>query len=599
MVDGDVVAAAQQERFSRIKHDPRCRSTPSVSASNASVEPDGLDAVVYYDKPLTTFNRIMRSYAAAGIRGVTTFPSAMQEWMGRKLWVPFEVERAILDLGYKMPGRLLFAEHHVSHAAAFYPSPFEQAAILTFDGVGEWATSSVGVGRGAKVELLREMRFPDSIGLLYSAFTAFCGFKVNSGEYKLMGLAPFGRPTHRDTILNELIELRDDGSFVMNLRYFDFLAGKRMTNRRFERLFGGPARRPESPSPNANSTWRRPSRTSPRRSCCGWRFAHSLTGDDDVVLGGGVALNCVANGRLLREGPFQRVWVQPAAGDAGNAIGCALWAYHEVLERPRTMPVSASADGMHGCQLGTRYDPDAIAASLDEQCRPHERLADEQELADRIAGLIADGNVVGYFQGRMEFGPRALGNRSILADPRDQAMQAKVNLAIKKRESFRPFAPAVLADKASEWFDLDQPSPYMMFVAPVAARHLRTAGSDDDAVGDDPSTARTDLQARLAAIDSDIGAVTHIDGSARVQTVDADRFGALHRLLTAFDRRTGCPVLVNTSFNVRGEPIVESPEDAYRCFMTTDMDVLVLEDCVLLKADQPPYEGPVPEFAAD
>ena len=592
VVDGEVVAAAQQERFSRKKHDPSFPLDAVRYCLDAGgIAPDGLTAVAYYDKPLTTFVRIIRSYVAAGPRGIKTFPKAMSEWSTRKLWTSLEIERGIRSLGWSMPKDLFYAEHHISHAAAaFYPSPFERAAIMTMDGVGEWATSSIGVGRGNTVELLREQRFPDSLGLLYSAFTYHCGFRVNSGEYKLMGLAPYGEPRYVDRILGQLVELSDDGSMRMDLRYFDYLAGGRMTNRRFEELFDGPARHPDAPITEREVDLAASIQEVVERAVLGMaRTAREITGERQVVLAGGVALNCVANGRLLREGPFDDLWVQPAAGDAGSALGCAAWAYHDVLGHERTVP---QPDGMHGTFLGPSYSGASIAAELEAQGRPFERITDDAARADRIAELLADGQIVGVLQGAMEFGPRALGNRSILADPRGADVQQTLNLRIKQRESFRPFAPAVLAEHASAWFDLDRPSPSMTLVAPVAAD--RWVDAPAESVGG--TTTVTDI---VTQVRSQIPAVTHVDHSARIQTVDAERAPAFHRILTAFHERTGCPVLVNTSFNLRGEPIVCSPEDAYRCFMHTDIDHLVLEDCILAKADQPAWDGPAPHIELD
>lgn len=468
VVDGEVVAAAQQERFSRVKHDP---SFPldaiEYCLQEGAVQLDGLTAVAYYDKPLTTFVRVMKSYVAAGPRGIRTFPRAMNEWSTRKLWTSLEIERGIRTLGWEMPEDLYYAEHHVSHAAAaFYPSPFERAAIVTMDGVGEWATSSIGVGRGRTVELLREQRFPDSLGLLYSAFTYHCGFRVNSGEYKLMGLAPYGEPAYVDRILTDLVELSEDGSLRLDLRYFDFLAGRRMTNRRFEGLFDGPAREPEAPVTKRECDLARSIQEVTEQAVMGTaRTAREVTGEENLVLAGGVALNCVANGRLRRDGVFDEIWVQPAAGDAGSAVGCALWAHHQVLERPRQV---CTPDAMSGTYLGPGFAGDDIAADLATADRPFERLTDPDRRADRVADLLDGGGVVAVFQGRMEFGPRALGHRSILADPRDPETQRTLNLRVKQREGFRPFAPAVLAEHAREWFELEGPSPYMTFVAPVA-----------------------------------------------------------------------------------------------------------------------------------
>ena len=603
VVDGEVVAAAQQERFSRVKHDPAFPlDAIEYCLHEGGVARDGLTAVAYYDKPLTTFVRVMKSYVAAGPKGIRTFPRAMNEWSTRKLWTSLEIERGIRTLGWEMPDDLLYAEHHVSHAAAaFYPSPFERAAIVTMDGVGEWATSSIGVGRGRTVELLREQRFPDSLGLLYSAFTHHCGFRVNSGEYKLMGLAPYGEPTYVDRILTDLLELSDDGSIRLDLRYFDFLASRRMTNRRFDQLFDGPARTPEGPLTQRECDLARSIQEVTERAVLGTaRTAREVTGEANLVLAGGVALNCVANGRLRHEGLFDEIWVQPAAGDAGSALGCALWAHHQVLERPRRV---TTPDAMSGTYLGPGFSGDAIAADLVAAERPFVRLSDADPRADRLAELLDDGQVVAVFQGRMEFGPRALGHRSILADPRDPETQRTLNLRVKQREGFRPFAPAVLAEHAAEWFDLDGPSPYMTFVAPVAESHLVDGAADREGTGEPRPDAEGGTTAvltdRIAEVRSDIPAVTHLDCSARVQTVAEDQAPALHGILSAFHRRTGCPVLVNTSFNVRGEPIVATPEDAYRCFMTTDIDWLLLEDCLLHRADQPPWDGPAPAIELD
>ncbi len=592
IVDGEIVAAAQQERFSRLKHDPAFPiDAIGYCLAEGDVPPDGLTAVAYYDQPLASFTRIIRSFVAAGPKGIRTFPRAMSEWSTRKLWTSLEIDRGIRSLGFNPPP-LHYADHHVSHAAAaFFPSPFERAAIVTMDGVGEWATSTIAVGRGRTIELLREQRFPDSLGLLYSAFTAHCGFRVNSGEYKLMGLAPYGEPTYVDRILGDLIEMADDGTIRMDLRYFDFLAGRRMTNRRFDDLFDGPARAPEAPITRRELDLARSIQSVVEdvvlRTA---ETARAITGESNLTLAGGVALNCVANGRLAREGPFDEIWVQPAAGDAGSAVGCALWVHHQVLKNPRT---TRADDAMAGAYLGPGFDPDLIAADLSAAGRPFTRIPDEGQRAAKVAELLDAGQVVAVFQGRMEFGPRALGHRSILADPRDRRVQRNLNLRVKRREGFRPFAPAVLAEYATDWFDLAGPSPYMTIVSPVAARLLVEPEEVLDARdGDRPEDVAA--QAR-----SEIPAVTHVDGSARVQTVDADRSPRFHRILQAFHERTGCPVLVNTLFNVRGEPIVATPEDAYRCFATTDIDWLVLEDCLLERQAQPAWDGPVVDSAPD
>lgn len=588
--DGRVVAAAQQERFSRVKHD-RAFPLDAIAAclELADVGPDGLDAVAYYDKPLTSFVRVMKSFAAAGPAGLGVFGEAVGEWTSRKLWTSLEIERGIRSLGFAMPDNLFYAEHHISHAAAaFYPSPFERAAIVTMDGVGEWATSSIGIGRGRTIELLREQRFPHSLGLLYSAFTAHCGFRVNSGEYKLMGLAPYGEPRYVERILDRVVEIADDGAIRLDLRYFAFLAGRRMTNRRFDDLFDGPARTPESPITQRECDLARSIQVVVEdvvlRTA---RTARDITGERCVVLAGGVALNCVANGRLREAGVFDEVWVQPAAGDAGSAVGCALWAAHELLGQRRTV---LAPDAMSGTYLGPDIDPEAVVAWLDDAGRPFERLDDAARRSTRIAEELASGSVVAVCQGRMEFGPRALGHRSILADPRDPHTQRRLNLRVKQRESFRPFAPAVLAERAEEWFELSSPSPYMTFVAPLVERRRLEPEPLP------PNSAVTD---RVAQTRSEIPAVTHVDYSARVQTVDRDQAPLLHGILTEFDRLTGCPVLVNTSFNVRGEPIVCTMEDAYRCFMSTAVDVLLIGDCLLERARQPEWSEPTVSAALD
>jgi carbamoyltransferase len=589
--DGVVVAAAQEERFTRRKHDEAFPANAIAHCLHVGqVEPDGLDAVVYYDKPLSTFVRLLRTYLRVGPRGFRSFQRAMPIWLRQKLWIPYEIERGLRSLGYQTPKDVYFTEHHESHAAsAFFASPFEDAAVLTFDGVGEWATASIGVGRGNRLELLEQLNFPHSIGLLYSAFTQYCGFRVNSGEYKLMGLAPYGEPRFVDEILGELIDLHDDGSFEMDLRYFDYLGGLTMTSRRFHALFGGPPREPESDLTRkemdlAASIQQVTEEIVLRMA----RHAVAVTGQTRAVLAGGVALNCVANARLLRDGPFEEIWVQPAAGDAGGALGAALYGWFQLGDHPRVP--EPGRDLMQGCMLGPRFSSDEIVEWLDAEGLPHTRLA-PGERAQRVAELVAAGNVVGLFQGRMEFGPRALGHRSIIGDPRDPELQSRMNLKIKYRESFRPFAPSVLAERAAEWFDLDAPSPYMMLTAPVHPDHLR-----------DPGDQPEDLRDWVNQVRSDLPAVTHVDGSARLQTVSEDDNPDFHAVLSAFEALTGCPVLVNTSFNVRGEPIVCTPEDAYACFARTEMDALVLEDCVLLRSEQPAERlqpGAVEAFALD
>jgi carbamoyltransferase len=577
--DGELVAAAQEERFTRVKHDDSFPvNAIRYCLREGGVGPEGIDAVAYYDKPITTFVRLLRTYLRVGPTGMRSFQAAMPLWMRKKLWIPYLIERGLRDLGYDMPDRLWFTEHHESHAAsAFFPSPFESAAVLTFDGVGEWATTTIGVGDGNRIKLERELSFPNSLGLLYSAFTQHCGFRVNSGEYKLMGLAPYGEPRYADRILDELIDLREDGSFQMNMRYFGFLGGLTMTNKRFEDLFDGPSREPESEITRREMDLARSIQEVTEEIVLRIaRHAADLTGQRDACLAGGVALNCVANGRLQREGPFERIWIQPASGDAGGAVGAALYGWYQIGDNPRS---AGAADGMHGAYLGPAFSDDEIGAYLDANGYPHTLIEDEREWAGGIAELVADGGVVGLFTSRMEFGPRALGHRSIIGDPRSPEMQSVMNLKIKYRESFRPFAPAVLAERAADWFDLDVESPYMMLVAPVSSA-LRSPN------GGPPSD---DLREWVNEVRSQIPAVTHVDYSARLQTVNREQSPAFHEILTAFEARTGCPVLINTSFNVRGEPIVCTPEDAYRCFMRTEMDHLVLGRHLLSKANQPAW----------
>ena len=578
--DGVVVAAAQEERFSRKKHDDGFPvNAIRYCLEEGGVGQGGLDAVAYYDKPLTTFVRLLRTYLRVGPAGHRSFLQAIPLWMRSKLWIPYQIEKGLGQLGYRMPEDLWFAEHHESHAAsAFYPSPFESAAILTFDGVGEWATSSIGIGRGNSMELHKQLHFPHSVGLLYSAFTYYCGFRVNSGEYKLMGLAPYGEPRYVDTILDHLLELREDGSIRMDMRYFDYLGGLTMTNRRFHDLFGGPPRSAESEISQREMDLARSIQVVTEEIVLTMaRHAAAYTGEANACLAGGVALNCVANGRLLREGPFERIWVQPAAGDAGGALGAALYGWHRVLGQPRS--VDGALDGMSGAYLGPDFPDDEVERYLKAEGYPYERIDDRSVWADRIAELVADGQIVGLCTGRMEFGPRALGHRSIIGDPRSPAMQSVMNLKIKYRESFRPFAPSVLAERAAKWFDLDVESPYMMLVAQVQ-EHLWTSN------GQAPPR---DLRDWVNEVRSEIPAVTHVDHSARIQTVRREQSPDYHAILAAFEARTGCPVLINTSFNVRGEPIVCTPVDAYRCFMRTEIDHLVLGRNLLDKRAQPAW----------
>ncbi len=577
--DGEIVAAAQEERFTRQKHDARypehaiafCLEAAGVTAAD-------LDAVAFYERPVVKRERLLETYLAWAPKGFELFRESMPRWAQHTLDVPDRIRAGLPGFG----GRVHCADHHESHAAsAFFPAPFDEAAILTLDAVGEWSTSAIGVGRGSRIALTHEQRFPHSLGLLYSAFTYYAGFRVNSGEYKLMGLAPYGQPRYVDVILKRLATLAEDGSLALDMRYFDYAAGLTMTSPSFEELFGGPAREPE-----ALITQKEMDLAASVQVVCeeamlrAARHVHALTGLPDLVMAGGVALNCVANGRLLREGPFERIWIQPAAGDAGGALGAALLVWHHHMGRSRQ---PQCGDAQKGSLLGPMFPNDDIGLFLDAMGATYDRVEDETELLDRVSRLIADEKVVGWFQGPMEFGPRALGCRSIIGDPRSPRMQQKMNVAIKFRESFRPFAPCVLREHADEYFEMraGEESPYMLFVAPVRPEH-RTPMSEADR----QKMADPDLRIRLSVPRSTLPAITHVDYSARVQTVDAGRHGRFYRLMQRFHALTGCPVVVNTSFNIRGEPIVCTPEDAYRCFMATDMDCLVLEDHILLKADQ-------------
>jgi carbamoyltransferase len=583
IVDGHVVAAAQEERFTRKKHDPAYPARAvEYCLREAGLSMGDLDYVAFYEKPLAKFDRLLETYLAFAPRGFKSFRMAIPVWLREKVHMARVLRKQI---GAESKARLIFTDHHESHAAsAFFPSPFESAAILTLDGVGEWSTTTFGVGEGNKIRFLEQLQFPHSLGLLYSAFTYYCGFKVNSGEYKLMGLAPYGRPIYQDAILEHLIDLKPDGSFWMDMAYFNYAQGLTMTGPRFHALFGGPARDPESTIEQrhmdlAASIQRVTEEIMLRMA----REVHRRTGLKQLVLAGGVALNCVANGRLLEEGPFEDIWIQPAAGDAGGSLGAAWFVWHQLLNRPRE---AGPGDAQRGSLLGPAFSNDEIGAFLATQGVTHERHASEPALLDAVAQLMAQGKIVGWFHGRMEFGPRALGARSIIGDARNSAMQANMNLKIKFRESFRPFAPCVLAERVHEYFRLrpGQESPYMLLVAQVLERH-RTEISETER---ETMTAAADLRQRVNVVRSTIPAITHVDYSARVQTVDAERNPRFHRLISSFERLTGCPVIVNTSFNVRGEPIVCTPAEAYRCFLATEMDALVLEDYVLRKEDIPP-----------
>ena len=592
--DGRIVAAAQEERFTRKKHDANFPARAvAYCLREAGITAKDLDLVGFYEKPLVKFDRLLETYAACAPRGWQSFLMAMPIWLSEKLWMAGDIKEQLA--GYE--GEVYFGDHHESHAAsAFYPSPFEQAAIVTMDGVGEWATSSIGVGRGSEIEMLREQRFPHSLGLLYSAFTYFAGFRVNSGEYKVMGLAPYGEPKYVKLIKDHLVEIRDDGSLWMNMEYFTYPHALTMTGAALERLIGGPARKPETRLTQREMDLARSIQDITEEVMLKMTgFAHRETGMRDLCLAGGVALNCVGNGRVLREGPFDQIWIQPAAGDAGGALGVALALSHRYQQHPRISAealgtwerpstvrgqnrVPRYADAMSGSFLGPRFDEHDIARFIDANGYKAHRY-EPAELADRIAALMAQEKVIGLFQGRMEFGPRALGGRSIIGDARSPKMQSVMNVKIKFRESFRPFAPAVLREHVNEWFELDEESPYMLLVADVqSSRRLPSRPETENLWGID----------KLNVPRSTVPAITHVDYSARVQTVRREANPLYHDIIKAFHKRTGCPVIVNTSFNVRGEPIVGAPEDAYRCFMRTDMDVLVLENLVLEKSEQAP-----------
>lgn len=579
--DGQIVAAAQEERFSRKKHDPRFpQHAINYCLEEGFVDGSELDAIVFYDNPLLTFDRVLANSMMAGKESWPQFEKACTSVLGVKFWVEEHVQRVVGSLG--RAGKLLFTEHHMSHAAsAFYPSPFQEAAILTLDGVGEWATTTIGFGHGNKLDLFEQIEYPHSLGLLYSAFTYFCGFKVNSGEYKLMGLAPYGTPRFAGTIREHLIDIRDDGSYRLNTEYFGYLDGLVMTNDKFAELFGGPARKPETRISRREMDLAASIQAVTEDIVIRiGRHAQKTTGAKNLVMAGGVALNCVANGKLLREQIFENIWIQPAAGDAGGAPGAALAAHHLYFNEPRAVQPN-QRDSQHGSYLGPKFSQTEVRAFLDRSSIPYEPVADTGERLGKVAQALADGKVVGFLSGRMEFGPRSLGARSILGDPRRADTQSLMNLRIKYRESFRPFAPSVLAEKCSEYFDLGAESPYMLLVAPVH-EHRRLPMSGNLFENGDDDMIQIVNQPR-----SDVPAVTHVDYSARVQTVHKDDHPEFHGLISEFERLTGCGVIVNTSFNVRGEPIVCTPADAYRCFMRTGMELLVLEDCLVWKSQQP------------
>jgi carbamoyltransferase len=587
--DGELVAAAQQERFSRKKHDARFPDDAiRYCLESENLHLNDLDRIVFYDKPLIKFERLLETYMSYAPHGFRSFVAAMPVWLKEKLYLKSVLKKELAQLGDCKPNDLpplLFAEHHQSHAAsAFFFSPFERAAVLCLDGVGEWATTSTWLGNGANLEPLWEIDFPHSLGLLYSAFTYFTGFRVNSGEYKLMGLAPYGQPIYAELILDKLLDLKEDGTFRLDMQYFNYCTGLTMTNSRFDKIIGGPPRQPETELTQREMDIAASIQVVTEEVVL--RLANTLheeTGEKNLCLAGGVALNCVANGRLLREGPYENIWIQPAAGDAGGAVGAAAIAWHGYDNQPRKLNGNSSpaADRMHGSYLGPEYAPEQIKAEFDAIGAKY-RVLDDDTLFSTSAQLLADENVIGWFQGRMEFGPRALGGRSIIGDPRSTKMQSVMNLKIKYRESFRPFAPSVLWERVSDYFEQNTPSPYMLIVAPVQ-EELRID--------------LTDEQQQLFGIEklklkrSELPAITHVDYSARIQTVHKETNPRYHALLRAFEQLTGCGVLVNTSFNVRGEPIVCTPSDAYRCFMRTEMDYLVVENFFLDKKEQPVWEN--------
>lgn len=575
--DGEILAAAQEERFTRVKHD---QSFPvnavGYCLKEAGIEADKLDCVAFYDKPWLKFERILETYLAYAPKGFGSFIKAVPLWVKKKFWIKELISK---ELGYE--GRMIFPEHHESHAAsAFFPSPFEEAAFLTMDGVGEWATTSFGTGKGNRLKIDADINFPHSLGLLYSAFTYYTGFKVNSGEYKVMGLAPYGEPKYKDLILDNLMDVKDDGSFVMDMSYFNYCVGLTMTSSKFDKLFDGQPRKPESELTQRHMDLARSVQDVTEEVVLKMaRHIRKETGMNNLCLAGGVALNCVANGKLLREKVFDDIWIQPASGDAGGALGAAMYAWHQYMDKPRELATVSGnpTDMMKGSYLGPSYSNDEVKALLNEDGIPYREL-DDEALLKEVSDHLASEKVIGWFQGKMEFGPRALGGRSILGDPRSSRMQKTLNLKIKYRESFRPFAPSVLFEGVGDYFELETESPYMLIVADVLKGRRREMSQDEDALfGID----------KLNIARSDIPAITHVDYSARVQTVHKERSPMYHRLLSRFDRDHGCGVLINTSFNVRGEPIVCTPRDAYLCFMRTEMDFLVLGNILLDKKDQP------------
>ncbi len=570
IVDGDIIAAAQEERFTRKKHDSGFpEKAIQFCLEYGGITINEIDCIAYYEKPFVKFERILETYLAYAPVGIKSFIKAIPSWQKKKLWI-----KDILKNELSYDGKLIFTEHHESHAAsAFYPSPFQEAAFLTMDGVGEWTTASYGIGKDNNLEIVSELKFPHSLGLLYSAFTYYLGFKVNSGEYKVMGLAPYGEPKYTDKILSELIDLKDDGSFKLDMKYFDYCTGLAMTNERFNRLFGGEPRKPEAKLTQREMDLARSVQDVTEEVMLRMaRHVHKETGQKNLCMAGGVALNCVGNGRILREGLFRNIWVQPASGDSGGALGAALFAWHNYFGNPRK--ASGVADSQKASCLGPAFENRQIEDFLEKNGIPF-RTVNDEELPSLIAGLIADEKVIGWFQGRMEFGPRALGARSIIGDARSPEMQETMNLKIKFRESFRPFAPSVIKERACEFFEVDVESPYMLFVAPVK-KEIRTEPEDGE---------RLSGIEKLKVVRSQIPAVTHVDYSARIQTVAEKDNPLYYRTIQAFYEKTGCPVIINTSFNVRGEPIVCTPQEAYTCFIRTNMDYLIMGNCLLDKKE--------------
>ncbi|MBN1587819.1 MAG: carbamoyltransferase [Candidatus Omnitrophica bacterium] len=579
--DGELIAAAQEERFTRKKHDPGFPSNAIQSClDQAGIALEHVEALVFYDKPFVKFERLAETYLAVAPLGIRSFIKAMPLWLKEKLDLRRTISKTV-----DFKGSILFSDHHQSHAAsAFYPSPYQEAAFLTVDGVGEWTTTSYGIGRGPELEFLKEIHFPHSLGMLYSAFTYYTGFRVNSGEYKLMGLAPYGEPKYAQTIRDHLIDVHEDGSYRLHMRYFNYLSGLTMTNARFDCLFGGPPRKAESPITQREMDIAASVQVVLEEILLKIvRHVHKETGQKNLCLAGGVALNCVANGRILREGPFENLWIQPASSDSGGALGAAFAAWHRYYEKPRF--ANNVDDAQKGSLLGPSFSDDEIRRYLDQNQIPYQQHP-EAELYETVAQLLDEGAVVGWFQGPMEFGPRALGARSILGDPRSAEMQSRLNLKIKFRESFRPFAPSALEEHAGEYFDVGDKSPYMLLTGKVSENCMRPISEAD---------AKKQGLEKLSVLRSTIPAVTHVNGSARLQTVSAKTNPRFHKLLQAFHKRTGCPVLINTSFNVRGEPIVCTPQDAYNCFRRTFMDYLVMGNIVLEKKKVDSSQAPEPE----